>query len=92
MKTIAGWAICMAGALVAGSLVAGDVHLDGAAGDDAADGQTPATAVRTFERAKELRGGAGDILVCGKISVDDINIGISDKRPSLYLPTRLLVR
>ena len=83
MKTIAGWAICMAGALVAGSLVAGD---------DAADGQTPATAARTFERAKELRGGAGDILVWGKISVDDINIGISDTRPSLYLPTRLLVR
>lgn len=46
-----------------------EVYLNGTYGDDKYNGETYATAVQTFERAKELLAVDGTIYVCGRIEV-----------------------
>lgn len=46
-----------------------EVYLNGASGDDLNDGLTKNTAVKTFEKAKELLAVDGTIYICGEVKV-----------------------
>ena len=46
-----------------------DVFLNGETGDDANNGATKATAVKTFDKAKSLLGPNGTIYICGTVTV-----------------------
>ena len=52
--------LCAVATLAAGVAVAADWHVDSAAGNDAADGATPATAWRTLERVNKATLAPGD--------------------------------
>ena len=52
--------LCAVAALAASAAAAADWHVDSAAGNDAADGTSPATAWRTLERVNQAKPAPGD--------------------------------
>ncbi|MDO5732618.1 MAG: hypothetical protein Q4P72_02395 [Eubacteriales bacterium] len=65
---------------------AGELYLDGKNGDDAADGLTPETAVKTFEKAKELattHQTIKKIWICGTVPVNG-ELSLAGTNAALY--------